>query len=194
MRDRPTKVVSDQGSQLISSDNSIKGYLLSWEQVQGQEARSKTTWEFVPASCQWRSGLVESRVRTLTVTLKYVLYRTLRGEEPTLSYKDLCTLLAMVANAVNQRPVALWTLADDFVSCTVNQMLIGRMPGAPVEHCDDLKKHSLAGWKNAPTPWKENVVGIQRLVLLVPTDKVELLRMYANCDFGPREHAIPGCP
>ena len=29
---------------------------------------------------------------------------------------------------------------DEFVSLTMNQMLIGRTPGASVEHCDDLEE------------------------------------------------------
>ena len=96
-----------------------------WEQVQ---ARSKTAWEFVPAGLWWRSVLIELLAKALKVMLKYVLSRTMRGEEPTLSYIDRCKLLAMAANAVNERPVALWTLADNFVPLTVNPMLIGRMP------------------------------------------------------------------
>ena len=89
---------------LTSLDYSIQGDSLNWDQVQ---ARSKTAWEFGPADLQWRNGFVKSRVKALKVTLKYVLSGTLRGEEPTRSYSDLCTLLALVANAVNERPVAL---------------------------------------------------------------------------------------
>ena len=46
----------------------------------------------------------------------------------------------MVASAVNERPVTLWTLADGFAPLTVKQMLSGRMPDAAMEHCNDLKK------------------------------------------------------
>ena len=40
--------------------------------------------------------------------------------------------------------------------------------------------HSLSSRKNEPTPSKEIVVGVLRLVLLMPTNKVELLRMSFN--------------
>ena len=43
-RGRPTKVMSDQGGPLTSSDNSIKSNLLSWEQVKKQNARRNITW------------------------------------------------------------------------------------------------------------------------------------------------------
>ena len=51
--------------------------------------------------------------------------------------------------------------------------------------------HSLAGRKNKPTPRKEIIISMQVLVLLVPNDKVELLRISTNYDFG-----LPGacCP
>ena len=42
---------------------------------------------------------------------------------------------------------------------------------------------SLANRTNEPTPQKEIVVSIKRMVLLAPIDKVELLRMSANYDF-----------
>ena len=40
--------------------------------------------------------------------------------------------------------------------------------------------HGLSSRKNESTPWKEIGGGVQRLVLLVPADKVELLRMAFN--------------
>ena len=54
--------------------------------------------------------------------------------------------------------------------------------------------HSLAARKNEPTPQKEIVVDVQRLVLLVSTDKVELLMMSANYDFGLPGACCPGLP
>ena len=42
---------------------------------------------------------------------------------------------------------------------------------------------SLAGRKNEPTPRKEIVVGVRRLALLMPTDRVKLLRMSTEYDF-----------
>ena len=63
--------------------------------------------------------------------------RMLSGEEPTLSYGDLCKLLAMATNTMNERPIALM---DNFRPLTVNHMLIGREPEASVEHHNDLEK------------------------------------------------------
>ena len=273
--------MSDQGSQLTSSDSSINSNSHSREQVQVQDARSKTTWEFIPAGFQWRNRIVKSRVEALKVALECVLSRMLHGEELTLSYSNLCTLLAVVENAVNKRSVALRTLTDNFEPLTANQMLLGGTPGAAVEHCDDLEErnfgaskhqrdlfdiwwkrwkqqgftsllpyshlkkdrrhanievgdvcllnydnmvfgtcrlcqvlrneistcgqrrtvrvgyeegHSLAGRKNEGTPQKEIVVSVQRLVLLVPTDKMELPRTFTTYDFGVLGACRPRLP
>ena len=59
---RPSRVVSDRGSQLTSSDNTGKTNLLDWEEVVGREADRGTAWEFVPAGRQWRNKLAKSRV------------------------------------------------------------------------------------------------------------------------------------
>ena len=37
MRDKPTRVTTDQGSQLITSHNTVKIDLLDWEQIEGRE-------------------------------------------------------------------------------------------------------------------------------------------------------------
>ena len=41
------------------------------------------------------------------VTLKRTLFKPLRGEDPTLSHGELCTVLAMAANMASNQPVAL---------------------------------------------------------------------------------------
>ena len=58
----------------------------------------------------------------------------LSGEKPTIDYHELCMLLTMAANAVNDRPITLRSRArDDLVPLTVNQLLSGNTAGAPLE-------------------------------------------------------------
>ena len=54
--------------------------------------------------------------------------------------------------------------------------------------------HGLSSRKNEPTPRKEIVIGVQRLALLVPTGKVELLRMSTEHDFKLPGACCPGLP
>ena len=62
----------------------------------------------------------------------------MRNFRHTLHYAKLCTLLARVANIVNDRPVGVGSLTEeDIVPITANQLLLGRTttstPGAQVE-------------------------------------------------------------
>ena len=61
---RPTKVVSDQGSQLTCAGNTD---LLNWNQVEDREAEQGTTWEFDSAGYQWRNELAKSRMKAFKV-------------------------------------------------------------------------------------------------------------------------------
>ena len=101
---RPTKVVSDRGSQLTSASNIN---VLDWDQVEEREGERGTDWEFVSVGHQWRNKLTELRVKAFKVTLKQMLSKTLSGDKPTLSYDELCTILIMAANVINNRPIAL---------------------------------------------------------------------------------------
>ena len=78
-------------------------------------------WELVPAGCQWRNDLAESREKASKVTLKGTLFKMLRGDNPTLSHGKLCAILPMTANVASDRPVALRSRAsDNFMPLTVN--------------------------------------------------------------------------
>ena len=59
IRGTPTKVVSDQGKQLTSSSNATafsakeSPDAWNWEEMKRAGARAGTSWEFVPAGCQF---------------------------------------------------------------------------------------------------------------------------------------------
>ena len=133
IRGTPMKVVSDQGSQLTSADNYVrweekespKGW--EWEKIQAKAARGGTEWVFVPAGCQWRNGLAESRVKALKSTLAHIMVSSLIGIKPTLSYAELSVVLARAASIVNDRPIGVRALTEeDIVPITPNQLLLGR--------------------------------------------------------------------
>ena len=131
-------VVSDQGKQLTSSSNTAafnakeSPDAWNWEEMKESGARAGTTWEFVPAGCQFRNGLAEARVRAIKRTVSHMLASTVNGEKPTLNYAELGTLLAKAANVVNDRPIGVKSLTEDeLVPITVNQLLLGRTSSSP---------------------------------------------------------------
>ena len=138
IRGTPTKVVSDQGKQLTSSSNAAafsakeSPEAWNWEEMRRAGARAGTTWEFVPAGCQFRNGLAEARICATKRTVAHMLASTVNGDKPVLNYAELGTLLAKVANVINDRPIGVKGLTEDeLVPITVNQLLLGRTSSLP---------------------------------------------------------------
>ena len=139
IRGVPAKVVSDRGSQLTSAGNTVawgadgrQDGSKVWAEVESVSARRGTKWEFVPAGAQFRNGLAEARVKAVKQTLRHMLMTTLVSGKPTLSYAELLTVLAQVANIVNDRPIWAKVLTEgDMVPLTVNQLILGRTSTSP---------------------------------------------------------------
>ena len=127
----PKKIVSDKGSQLVSSSIVVAEKdrpcnSMNWGQVQ-DDTSALTEWEFVPSGCQWRNGICESTVKILKKSLAHAL--------PTgvvLSYAELVTLLARVTHSINSRPLSIAATSltsqqeDILMPLTANHLLLGR--------------------------------------------------------------------
>ena len=91
IRGAPLKVVSDRGSQLTSANNYVTWEgkedpsKWGWNEISEKAARGGTEWEFVPAGCQWRNGLAESRVKAMKSTLSHMMAATLINSKPTIT-------------------------------------------------------------------------------------------------------------
>ena len=127
LRGNPRKVVSDKGSQLTKSARWVSWTdkedpsQWDWNFIKDSTARQNTSWEFVPAACQWRNGLSKNHVKILKQTLALTL------DKNTLNYAELQTLLVSISNTMNDRPVGIRFLSEeDYMPVTVNQLLIGR--------------------------------------------------------------------
>ena len=60
-------------------------------------------------------------MKAFKVTLKQMLSKTQSGGKPTLKYEELCAVLTMAANVVNDLPIALKSpTSEDLVPFTVN--------------------------------------------------------------------------
>ena len=133
IRGAPLKVVSDRGSQLTSANNYVTWEgkedpsKWGWNEISEKAARGGTEWEFVPAGCQWRNGLAESRVKAMKSTLSHMMAATLINSKPTITYAELAVVLARAASIINDRPIGLRSLTEhDIVPITPNQLLLGR--------------------------------------------------------------------
>ena len=86
-----------------------------------QQTAAETEWKFVPAGCQWRNGLAESRVKILKATLQHTVAQT------SLNFAELQVVLARAADIANNRPVGVKCLNEsDVQALTPNMLLLGR--------------------------------------------------------------------
>ena len=138
LRGAPRKVVSDRGSQLTSAENYVSWKPAEdptqwgWSEIEERSVREGTEWEFVPAGCQWRNGLAESKVKAIKSTLSHMMASTLIGGKPTITYAALMVVLARAASVVNDRPLGIRSLTEkDLIPITPNQLLLGRTSTAP---------------------------------------------------------------
>ena len=137
LRGTPSLVVSDRGSQLTSATNYVTWAKKEdpskwdWDSVSSKGSTQGTEWRFVPAGCQYRNGLAESKVKALKSTLNHMMTSTIISKKPTLSYAELFVLLSRAASIVNDRPIGVRGLTeDDFQPLTPNMLLLGRSGGS----------------------------------------------------------------
>ena len=125
---KPRSVVSDRGSQLVRAGMVLaskeKPENWSWKEIVRKNCA--VNWKFVPIGTQHRNGISEATVKVLKKSLHHAL-----KPGTILRYSELITLLAKVAHAINSRPIALASTAEDnqqeeFMSpITPNQLLLG---------------------------------------------------------------------
>ena len=128
-KNKPRKIVSDRGSQLVSAGIVLanKENPLNWKWSEVVRKNSTTDWEFVPVGSQHRNGLSEAQVKILKKSLSLAL-----PSGTILKYSELVTLLAKISHSVNSRPLGLSSTSEnsqqeDFFSpITPNQLLLGK--------------------------------------------------------------------
>ena len=139
-KNRPRKIVSDRGTQLVCAGivlaNKEKPENWKWSEVVRQN--SATNWEFVPIGSQHRNGLSEAQVKVLKKSLSLAL-----PPGTILKYSELVTLLAKISHSINSRPLGLQNnQQDDFFSpVTPNQLLLGKTDddAPPLDYEEDDK-------------------------------------------------------
>ena len=103
-------------------------------------AKNGTKWRCVEPGCQWRNGLAKAAVKLLKSTLQLTL-----SSQTTLNYAELDTVFSVVADVVNQRPIAIKSYTnDDLHAITPNDLLLQRtkntVPGPSYDSSESLTK------------------------------------------------------
>ena len=133
IRGSPRLVVSDKGSQLMSAARIIDWTKKEdptqwdWNKIEQMTADKGTRWEFVPAGCQWQNGLSESRIKIFKQTFRRCVVGTINGNKSFLSYGEMQVLLADIMDKMNNRPIGLKSLSEEYlVPLTPNCLLLGK--------------------------------------------------------------------
>ena len=132
-RGDPKLVVSDKGSQLMAAAKVIDWTKKEdptqwdWQRIEQMTASKGTKWNFVPAGCQWQNGLAESRIKIFKQTFRRCVVGTINGNKTLLSYGKMQVLMADIMDRMNNRPIGLRSLTEEFlVPLTPNCLLLGR--------------------------------------------------------------------
>ena len=132
-RGDPKLVVSDKGSQLMAAAKVIDWTVKEdptkwdWQKIEQMTAIKGTKWDFVPAGCQWQNGLAESRIKIFKQTFRRCVIGTINGNMSLLSYGEMQVLMADIMDKMNNRPIGLKSLTEEFlVPLTPNCLLLGR--------------------------------------------------------------------
>ena len=130
IRGIPTKIISDQGTQLIAASKEVEGMLelLDWSSVKGWTAKHKVEWEFVPIRGQHVNGCAEAIVKSTKKLLTPIL------ESKRLTFTEIQTVLLEIAQILNSRPLGLYNKPGtdplDGGPITPNHLLLGRANNA----------------------------------------------------------------
>ena len=122
VRGCPSKIYSDQGSQLRAADKELREALAALDEEALKEFSSDHSfeWEFCSPNAPWQNGCSESLIKSVKKSLKIAI-----GDQA-LTFSEFQTVLMECANLLNDRPIAgNPTSPDDGVYLSPNDILLG---------------------------------------------------------------------
>ena len=140
IRGWPSKVLSDNGSQLVKASKKLQDIVkgLDWETIQKFGAQRGIEWKFTPADSPWHNGCSESLVKSTKLAIKACI------KDQVLTNPELHTVVYEVANILNERPIGMHpTNPDEGTYICPNDLSLGRassrIPGGPFADFTSLK-------------------------------------------------------
>merc|ERR1712082_362078 len=90
---------------------------INWQQVIGMTGRSRTRWMFSEKGCPWRNGSAEAIVKLAKETLAHQLQ-----SHQSLDWSELDSLFCQVADVINNRPLGVFHVEDDYHQICPNDL------------------------------------------------------------------------
>ncbi|XP_028412194.1 uncharacterized protein LOC114535017 [Dendronephthya gigantea] len=123
IRGQPTKLISDNGTQLTGAERELREMIKGWDVKTLQEycAEKGIEWRFTTPAAPHHNGCAEALVKSCKSALKKAI-----GDQKLTPF-ELYTVLQEVSNLVNQRPIGrMPNDPDDGSYICPNDMLLGR--------------------------------------------------------------------
>ena len=141
LRGYPSKMYSDNGSQLVAASNELINVTKHWDKKELEAFRviEGFEWKFTPADPPWQNGISEALVKTVKRSL------TLAIGESILTYSELQTVCFETANLVNERPIGRHpTSPEDGAYLCPNDLILrrstSRVPAGPFKENASLQQ------------------------------------------------------
>ena len=170
----PAKIVSDQGSQLVSASKELRMVIegLNWEDIRKYGHRQKTLWIFSPPDAPWYNGTSEALIKTVKSALNGTV-----GDQ-LLNFSEMQTIMMEVAQLVNQRPIGIHTSSpEESPYLSPNDLILGRsspeVPQGPFLERTSFKYRFDFIQKLVNTFWKRWVGEVFPKLLVQPKWHVE---------------------
>jgi hypothetical protein len=155
IRGYPSKIYSDNGSQLVRASKELKDAIkvLKWDVICKFGAETGMLWKFSAADAPWQNGCVEILIKAIKKSIKLAV-----GAQ-VLRYSEMQTVLYEAANMVNERPVGRHpTDPNEGKYLCPNDMLLGRasnrVPAGPFGEVTARRRYEFIQ-KICDTFWKK---------------------------------------
>ena len=124
-RGRPAVVFSDNGTNFVGAENSLKS--LDWEKIAKDSAAKRIDWRFNPPTAAWWGGWWERLIRIVKDLLRKILGRA------SINHEQMITILCDCEALINSRPLTYVSSdSSDLMTLTPNMFLQGiREIGVP---------------------------------------------------------------
>ena len=123
IRGWPTKIYSDNGTQLVGASNELKTIVknIDWQKMKEYSHNNMTEWNFSPGNAPWYNGAAEALVKCTKRALNAMV-----GDQ-IMTFAELQTVMFEVAQLLNQRPIGVQPKSpNDGTYLCPNDLLLGR--------------------------------------------------------------------
>ena len=140
IRGYPSKIYSDNGSQLVAASEELKKMVKNLDQTSLQDygCVEGFQWVFSSADAPWQNGVSEALIKSTKRAITAAI------SESILTFSELQTVCYEAANLLNERPIGRHPTSPDDKYLCPNDLLLGRstsrIPNGPFTHSTDPRR------------------------------------------------------